>query len=278
MKTVRSKDSTIIAFDQVGEGAPVILVGGALGVRKHPMVGELAGLLAPHFTVINYDRRGRGDSGDTLPYAVEREVEDIEALIDAVGGSASLYGMSSGAVLALEAANSLSSKVKKLAMYEPPFLVDGSRPPAPADYIARLNEAVAEGRRGDAVQLFMTELVGVPAEYVAQMRTGGGDEGSDGDMKPPAWTEMEAIAHTLAYDGAIMGDMMSNKPLPRGRWTSVSMPALVLTGGNSPTFFHAGAQALVDLLPNARWQTLEGQDHAVAPTALAPVLIAFFNS
>ncbi len=278
MKTVRSIDSTSIAFDQVGGGAPLILVSGALGVRKHPMAGELAGLLAPHFTVITYDRRGRGDSGDTLSYAVEREVEDIEALIDAVGGSAFLYGMSSGAVLALEAANSLSNKVKKLVMYEPPFLVDNSRPAVPTDYVKRLNQAVAEGRRGDAVEIFMTEAVGVPAEYDAQMRTGGTGESSEGEMKPPEWAEMESIAHTLAYDGAIMGDMMSNKPLPRGRWTSVSMPTLVLTGGNSPTFFHAGAQALVELLPNARWQTLEGQDLAVAPHALAPVLIAFLNS
>jgi pimeloyl-ACP methyl ester carboxylesterase len=277
MKTVTSKDGTIIAYEQSGQGQPVILVTGALGVRYD---SNLADLLAKHFTVINYDRRGRGSSTDTPPYAVQREVEDIEALIGAVGGSAFLYGLSSGAVLALETASKLPGKVRKLAMYEPPFIVDDSHPPLPSDYVAQLNHAIAEGRRGDAVEIFMTKAIGIPAEFVAQMRSAPVREvwGDDPDtMKPPEWSDMEKVAHTLAYDGTVMGDTMSGKPLPAGKWASNTSPTLVITGGNSEGFFHSGAKALVDGLHNAQHRILEGQDHAVSPAALAPMLIEFFN-
>jgi pimeloyl-ACP methyl ester carboxylesterase len=230
------------------------------------MFTQLVALLAEHFTVFNYDRRGRGDSGDMLPYAVEREVEDIEALINEAGGSAFVYGISSGAVLALEAANKLPAKVRKLVLYEPPFIIDDSRPPVPEDYVEQLNEAIAAGRRGEAVKIFMTKAILLPDKFLAPMR------------KDPMWAEMEAVAHTLAYDGMIMGDTMSGKLLPTGRWTSATSPTLVITGGNSETFFHHGAQALVDDLPNAQRRILEGQDHAVAPEALAPVLVEFFKA
>lgn len=267
MKTVPSKDGTEIAFDQSGEGSPIILVAGALGVRSHPMFTQLAAHLAPHFTVINYDRRGRGDSGDTLPYAVEREIEDIEALIDEAGGSAFLYGISSGAVLALEAANKLRTKVKKLALYEPPFIVDDSRPPMPRDYVQQVNEMVAAGRRGDAVALFM-KVVGVPEEFIPQMR------------EMPMWPEMEKEAHTLVYDATIMGETQAGMPLPSEKvkqWASATMPTLVIVGGASEAFFQHGTQALVDILPNAQRRTLEGQTHEVAAEALAPVLMEFFT-
>lgn len=280
MNTVISRDGTAIAYDQSGQGHPVILVGGALSYRAFSGADQLTELLARHFTVINYDRRGRGDSGDTLPYAIQREVEDIEALIDAVGGSAFLYGMSSGAVLALEAASKLPTKVKKVVMYEPPFIIDDSRPPIPQDYLKRLNDAVAAGRPGDAVEIFMTEAVGIPAEYVAQMRNAPASDvgGDDGGMKPPEWANMEKVAHTLAYDATILGDNMSGKPLSAAQWTTVPSPTLVITGGKSEAFFHTGAKALVGLLPNAQHRVLEGQDHAVAPDALAPLLVAFFKS
>jgi pimeloyl-ACP methyl ester carboxylesterase len=270
---VTSKDGTTIAFEQSGSGPALILVTGALGVRSDPM---LAALLEPYFTVYNYDRRGRGDSGDTPPYAVQREVEDIEALIDEAGGSAFLYGLSSGAVLGLEAASKLPAKVKKLAMYEPPFIIDDSRPPVPEDYVQRLDEAIAAGRPGDAVEIFMTEAILLPAEFVAQMRHVPVDELFDSEMKPPEWAEMEQVAHTLAYDGAIMGDTMSGRPLPARKWASATSPTLVITGGNSETFFHDGAKALVENLPSAQHYVLEGQDHAVAPSVLAPVLVEFF--
>ena len=264
MKTVVSRDGTPIAFDRSGQGPAVILVTGALGVRSHPMMADLAAALAPHYTVINYDRRGRGDSGDTPPYAVEREVEDIDALIDEAGGTAFLYGLSSGAVLALEAATKLPTKVTKLALYEPPFIVDDSRPPLPEDYVQQLNELIAADRRGDAVEFFMTRAVGVPTEYLAPMQS------------DPMWKEFEAVAHTLAYDGTVMGDTMSGRPLPARRWATATSTTLVISGGNSEAFFHHGAQALVDALPDAKHRVLEGQDHAVAPEALAPVLRKFF--
>jgi pimeloyl-ACP methyl ester carboxylesterase len=278
MKKVTSKDGTAIAYDQVGKGPALILVGGALGERSHPRATQLVELLAPHFTVFNYDRRGRGDSGDTLPYAVEREVEDIEALINAAGGSAFICGFSSGAVLALEATNRLPAKVKKLALYEPPFIIDDSRPPVPEDYVAQLNAAIAAGRPGDAVEIFMTKALLIPAEIVAQMRTAPADELSDSEMKLPEWVEMEKVAHTLAYDGTILGDMMSGKPLPPQKWASATSPTLVMVGGNSEAFFHHGTQALVDELPNAQHRVLEGQDHAAAPDAITPVLMAFFKA
>jgi pimeloyl-ACP methyl ester carboxylesterase len=279
MKQVLSKDGTRIAYDQTGNGPPVILVTGALGFRSHASSSDLASALSLHLMAIDYDRRGRGDSGDTPPYAVEREVEDIEALIDAVGGSAYLYGLSSGAVLALEAASRFPSKVKKLAMYEPPFLVDDSRPPVPADYVAQLQAAIAAGKPGDAVEIFMTQAIRIPPELVEYMRSSPpAPPAADGSMQPPPWEEMKAVAHTLPYDGMIMGDTMSGRPLPHGKWSGNTAPTLVLAGGNSEPFFRTAAQALVAELPNARYSVLEGQDHAVSPRALAPVLIEFFVS
>ena len=260
MSKVTSKDGAAIAFDRSGKGPAVILVGGAL----QPRMGnaQLAELLSKNFTVINYDRRGRGDSSDTLPYAVEREIEDIEALINAAGGSASLYGSSSGATLALKAAaNGL--KVNKLALWEPNFLVDNSRPALPTDYVAQLNALVAAGRRGDAVELFMTAGVGMPAEFVTPMRA------------MPMWPFMEAVAHTLAYDGTVVADTLNGKPVTAKQWATVIMPTIVMDGGAIP-WLSTGAAALARVLPNAQRRTLAGQTHDVAPEAIAPVLEEFF--
>jgi pimeloyl-ACP methyl ester carboxylesterase len=185
MRTVHSKDGTHIAFDQVGQGPVLVLVGSATTTRWDQT--GLAAALAAHFTAFAYDRRGRGDSGDTAPYAVEREVEDIEALINEARGTAFVFGHSSGAVLALEAARLLPAKIAKLAVYEPPFIIDDSRSPAPPNFAQHLSELVLSGRRGEAVEAFM-RLVGTPAEMVAQMR------------QSPMWPRLEAIAPTLVYD------------------------------------------------------------------------------
>lgn len=263
MSTTTSKDGTSISFDRTGEGPAVILVDGATAFRAiNPMSGELSALLSPQYTVISYDRRGRGESGDTQPYAVQREIEDLEALINEVGGSASLFGISSGAVLALEAAAS-GLPVTKLALYEPPFVVDDGRPPLPDDYVAQLDAAVADGRRGDAVELFMTKAAGLPAEYLGGMR------------EAPFWPVMEGIAHTIAYDGAIMGDTMSGDPAPLKKWASVAVPTLVADGGASEAYMHNAADALAAVLPNAQRVTLDGQTHQVAPDAVAPALRDF---
>jgi pimeloyl-ACP methyl ester carboxylesterase len=261
MSTVTSRDGTAIAFDRSGDGPAVILVTGAFGDRS--MMAPVAALLAPRFAVYAYDRRGRGRSGDTAPYAVEREVDDIEALLDHAGGSAYAYGISSGAVLALRAARRLPG-ITKLALYEPPFIVDGSYPPLPAGYLDRVKELTSTGRPGDAVELFLT-FVGVPAQEVAQMRA------------EPFWPALEAVAHTLVYDFTVMGDTQSGKPLP-AKWASITTPALVADGDKTPQpYIRPAADALAALLPNARRHTIAGQDHAVAPDAIAPVLIDYFT-
>ncbi len=260
--SVRSADGTIIAFDRSGAGPALVLVGGALSDRQ-AAVG-LAALLAPTFTVFAYDRRGRGDSGDTPPYAVEREIEDLAALIEGAGGSAFLFGHSSGAALALEAVAG-GLPVPRLALYEPPFIVDSSRPPVPDDYVRHLQELVAADRRGDAVAYFMIEGVGVPPEMVEQMR------------QAPMWPGLEALAHTIAYDGMVMGDQMAGRPLPPS-WASASrVPTLLMDGGNSPAWARNAVEALAAILPRAERRTLEGQDHGAAPEVLAPVLEAFFT-
>jgi pimeloyl-ACP methyl ester carboxylesterase len=258
--TVTSKDGTRIAYDKMGQGPAVVLVAGAL-CSRFSWGERLAKLLAPDFTIYNYDRRGRGDSGDTRPYAVEREIEDIEALIDEAGGSAYLYGHSSGAVLAMETALAPGSKVKKLAMYEAPYndAVEAQR--AWKEYIEQLTEALAADRRGDAVALFMA-LVGTPAEHIEAAR------------RSPAWPSLEAIAPTLAYDHtAIMGEYSTT---PTERAALVSIPALVMNGSASHAFMYETAQVLGKAMPNAQVRTLEGQTHDVALEVLAPVLTEFF--
>jgi pimeloyl-ACP methyl ester carboxylesterase len=264
MDTVQSTDGTRIAFDRSGAGPALILVGGAFQHRAmDPRTARLADLLAERFTVFHYDRRGRGDSTDTPPYAPERELDDLDALIAAVGGSACVFGMSSGAALALDAARR-GSAVTQLTLYEPPFVVDDSRPPVPEDYQVRLAALAQAGRRGDAVALFLTEGVGVPAEFVAGMRA------------DPSWQAFEAVAHTLPYDAAFMADTMRGSPEPLKRWSSVAVPTLVMAGGASPDWMRHAAQTLASVLPHAQQRTLEGQAHDVAPDVLAPVLAEFF--
>jgi pimeloyl-ACP methyl ester carboxylesterase len=261
MNVVTASDGTTIAFDRSGTGPPVIVVGGALSDRSGG--APLAALLAPHLTVLTYDRRGRGDSGDTLPYAVEREVEDLGALIADAGGSASVFGHSSGAMLALQGA-ALGLPIAKLALYEPPFILDDSRPPAPSDFVTRLAELASSARPGDAVEYFMATGPGVPPDAIAEMR------------QAPSWPAMEAVAHTLTYDGMVMGDTMSGSPAPIRRFASVTVPTLVIDGGASPAWARNAVQAIVDVLPDARRRTLEGQTHAADPGVLAPVLEEFF--
>lgn len=264
MATVTSKDGTKIAFDRSGDGPPMILVGGAFNTRSFGPNGPLATLLSPHFTVISYDRRGRGGSGDTQPYAVEHEIEDIAALLEEAGGSAHVYGISSGAALALEAANS-GLAIERLVLYEAPFIVDDSRPPVPDGYLDRLEELISADLRSDAIKLFMTKGVGLPAVFVALMRF------------MPAWKKLKAVAHTIPYDASIVVDYEHGEPLPDDRWTAVTMPTLVAVGGKSPAWMKNGMRALSEVLPSAEHRTLEGQTHIVKPEALAPVLVEFFK-
>jgi pimeloyl-ACP methyl ester carboxylesterase len=257
MDKVTSKDGTTIAFDRKGDGPPVILVcGGSVDRMSN---AELAAALAPDFTTFNYDRRGRGDSGDTLPYAVEREIEDIDAVLTAAGGSACLYGTSSGAGLALEAARLLGGKITKLALWEPPYILDPAARP-PLDQVEQYDRMLAEGRRSDMVEYFTAKVVRLPAEFVAFAKT------------QPFWAGQEKIAHTLAYDATVMGDYS----LPTARAAEVVAPTLVLAGGADFPFMPETGEALAAAIPNGRYRHLEGQGHNVAVDAIAPVLKEFF--
>ena len=263
MKTIASEDGTTIAYDQLGQGPVVILVDGALQYRAFDQgMAELADLLSPHFTVIHYDRRGRGDSTDTQPYALAREIEDIEAVIDEQGGSASLCGISSGAALAMEAAIALPNKVKKLAMYEVPYNDDDSSRQAWRKYVTELRQLLDEGRQGDAVGLFMM-YVGASPDPVEEIR------------QTPMWPLWESIGHTLAYDHiAALGEDAS---VPVERAAKVTVPTLVMDGSESFPFMHVTATKLAKAIPHAQHHSLEGQTHEVASGVLAPVLIEFFR-
>ena len=262
MHTVRSKDGTPIAFDRSGSGPALIVVDGALCYRASGPSGPLAALLADRFTVFTYDRRGRGDSGDTKPYAIDREIDDLDALIREAGGSAFVYGISSGAALALEAAHR-GLAIPKLALYESPCIVDDTHAPLPADFLTRLNAAVAENRRGDAVKMFL-RLVDLPAVALLIMPL------------MPAWSKLKAVAHTLPYDITIVQENQQGRPFAAGRWAGAAMPTLAMDGSRSPAWMRNGMKALAGALPNATFRTLEDQTHMVKAPALAPVLTQFF--
>jgi pimeloyl-ACP methyl ester carboxylesterase len=263
MSKITSKDGTEIAYETKGTGPALILVDGALCYRTFGPMAALSELLAPHFTVITYDRRGRGESGNSRVYAVEREVEDLDALIQAAGGSAYVFGTSSGACLSMEAAVKLGKKIKKLAMYEPPYnSVEAARRNF-EKYQHKLNDTLAAGKRGDAVGLFMG-LVGTPAEQVEGMK------------QAPVWPMFEAVAPTLAYDAAVMG---VDGSVPVALAARVPVPTLVMDGGASyefMPFMRETAAALAKAIPNAQHRTLEGQRHDVSVDVLAPVLVEFF--
>ena len=264
MSRVRSTDGTEIAYDKVGAGLPVVLVGGAFSYRKFPRAVELAELLGERFTVINYDRRGRGDSGDTAPYSVEREIEDLDVLIAAAGGTAYVWGQSSGGVLALRAA-AAGLAIEKLAIFEPPFRLAGQGEPPPPDFATRLNEMIAADRRSQAVKYFMTKGLEAPSLFISVLR-----------FARPIWSRLTAVAHTLPYDLAVMGDTIKGKPLSPSEWESVRAQTLILSGAKSKERVRSAGSALAEALPNARHQVLEGQSYNIKMRPLAPVLTEFF--
>jgi pimeloyl-ACP methyl ester carboxylesterase len=255
-KTVTSKDGTSIAYDQAGTGPALILVDAAGHYRELTSFGGLIGLLAADFTVYHYDRRGRGGSTDTAPYAAEREVEDLAALIDQAGGSAFLYAFSSGGLLALHAAaNGLA--IPRMALLEPPIDTDEDRS-AQAAFTAELAELVAAGRRGAAVEHFLTRI-GVPDEIIAEMRG------------TKSWSAMEAVAHTLVYDS-----MLSEATFVQ-LLASVTVPTLVLDSEASSDDLTGMAATVAKAMPNGSHRSLAGQWHGVPDDLLAPVLTEFFK-
>ncbi|OJV44645.1 MAG: alpha/beta hydrolase [Acidobacteriales bacterium 59-55] len=257
-KTAISKDGTVIAYEQSGSGPTLILVSAALADRSGNR--RLARHLSDRFTVVNYDRRGRGTSGDRSPYTTGKEIDDIEALVDASEGSAFLFGSSSGSVLALDAAARLGPKVRKLYMFEPPFIVDSSRPPMDTTLSSAIDRQISNGNRGEAVRMFFTRGMGIPPFGVTMMR-----------FLMPGWSKMCAMAHTIPYDLAILNGTQAGMRLPDARWKSASLPIKVAVGSKSEPFFHSGAKGLVQILPSAEYQSLAGLNHGAllfAPAAL----------
>jgi Alpha/beta hydrolase family len=261
---VTSTDGTPIVYERLGTGPALILIGGGLddGAENAPLARELAN----RYTVVNYARRGRGGSGDGPAYAVEREIEDIDALIGAAGGPAYLYGVSSGGALALQAA-AAGLAVERLAVYDVPYDMAEDWPDEWRAYVERLGALLAAGRRGDALELFMR---------LAE----SSEQAIGGARSSPYWPGLEAIAHTLAYDAACLGD---GRP-PAGLLATISQPTLVLTGGarapDAPRWVRAldaAANAIAAAIPHARRQTVEGQAHVAEPAAIVPVLERFFT-
>jgi pimeloyl-ACP methyl ester carboxylesterase len=263
MATVLSKDGTQIAFERAGSGPALILVDGAMCYRDSGPARPLAKLLTSNFTVYAYDRRGRGESSNVAPYAIEREIEDLEALIREAGGSAYVYGISSGAALAMEAATRLKG-IRKLVAYEAPFIVDDSHSPLPENFVSELERFVAAGQPGEAVKLFMRR-VGVPAFGIFVMRL------------MPVWKKLTAIAFTLAYDIRLIQEYSRGKPLPRQKWAGAEMPVLVADGGKSPAWMRNAMRAWAAVIPNATYRTLPGETHMLKPGTIAPVLIEFLR-
>lgn len=264
--TVTSADGTTIAYTAWGAGEPIIIIDGATAHRATtPENAPAAALLADEFCVINYDRRGRGESGDTLPYAVDREYEDLAAIINHTGGPATVFGWSSGGNLALNAAQA-GVPIARLALFEPNVVIDDARPPLPSDYVERLDAAVRDGRPGDAVDLFMTAAAGMSEEMLPSLREDAA-----------SWADLEAIAPTIAYDGRQVGDAMSGNPLRTDLWDRITVPVLVMHGIDTWPFLATGARVAADHLPTATLHPVPGENHSTTPDILAAALRDFIK-
>jgi pimeloyl-ACP methyl ester carboxylesterase len=263
--TAISADGTTIAFETTGRGPALVLVDGALCSRTMGPSGDLSAQLADRFTVVRYDRRGRGGSGaGTSPYAVGREVEDLLAVLAAVGGHAHVLGISSGAALALEAARG-GAPIDRLAVFEAPFILDDTHPANDPLLPERLQELVDRGHRGQAVATFL-RTVGAPSPMVALMRL------------TPVWRKLTAVAHTLPYDLSIVVPFEQGEPLPDGYYDAVAVPTLVLVGGRSPAYMRSSQAAIADALTGGRLDVLPRQTHMVKAAVLAPVVADFLAS
>jgi pimeloyl-ACP methyl ester carboxylesterase len=259
MPHVQSQDGTCIAYDNLGRGPALIYINGALSHRRFAPIKADAEAFAAHFTVYSYDRRGRGESSDTPPYAVAREIEDISALIDASGGAAYLYGHSSGATLALEAALSLGSRVRKLALYEPPYSEDDAARREALEFTAQLKQLLADNQRGSALELWL-QGTGMPQEIVTEMR------------ESPEWSTLESLAPTLVYDATLTASLP-----PVARLGKVNTPTLIMVGEQSFSFMANVAQTLCAAIPLARYSLLQGQGHTAKPETVTPLLVEFFS-
>ena len=265
--TVRSADGTTIAAYRTGTGPAIVLIDPALSTHKGS--AKLAAALAEHFSVVSYDRRGRGGSGDEHPESADpdREVDDISALIDTAGGRAILFGTSSGAALALYAAARLGDRVTGVVAYEPPYICDDSRPPLAEDLAARIAASVAKGDRSGAARAFFVEAIGLPGFGVAVMRM------------LPLWRDAKANTHTLRYDFALLEGTQLGEPLPAERWAGLTARTVIMVGSKSEKFFHHTARSLAELLPAVQYESLEGAHHGspeMSPGGIARRIVELF--
>ena len=254
---VTSKDGTVIEYEKSGSGPPLVIVMGALGYKEFVASQQYAEALSKNFTVYNYDRRGRGGSTDQQPYAVQREVEDLAALIQTIDGPVYVWGTSSGAALALEAAAS-GVPMRKLVAYEPPYMLEGAKGRPAPDFEAHLKRLAAEDRRSEAVSYFM-RTVGVPGVAVAIMKLF------------PFWKGLKSVAHTLPYDAAVMAGFH----VPTARLERVEVPTLVATGTKSPKNLQDTSKAIAKIIPNAEHRSLLKQNHGVRPAVIAQAVTEF---
>ncbi|MEP7241797.1 MAG: alpha/beta fold hydrolase [Devosia sp.] len=263
MPFVTSGDGTRIGYSVVGTGPAIVLVDGALCWRTSGPAGPLAEQLKDRFTVYTYDRRGRGESGDTKPYAIAREVEDLDAVIEAAGGSVAIYAISSGVPLALAAADTVGAgRITKMVLYEAPLILDTSRTIDP-DYARKMNDIIARGDNAGAIKHFMKNGVGVPGFAILMMQLMG------------VMKKLAPVGPTLAYDTALIAPFWKNAPIPAGMWSNVTMPVLDIGGGKSDAWMQNAQVAISRALPNATHKTLAGQNHMVAPTAITPMIREF---
>ena len=265
METVASSDGTRIAFDRRGDGPPVVLVGGVFSDRRFPLMVELASRLSSRFTVVNYDRRGRGDSGDGAGSSVELEIEDLRSVVKAAGREVMVFGLSSGAVLALRAA-AAGVPMSRIAVYEPPFVVDGAGFVPPEDLGVRIADLLRRRQHGAAVKTYMKEAMGVPAALVNLMPVF------------PGWRRLKGLAPTIAYDYAVMGGDFAGRPLQTADWRAVEAPTLVLSGQRSPVNLRHGAAAIAEALPAGQHLSLPGQNHMMKAEVVAPLVMRHFLS
>lgn len=263
MREIQSSDGTRIALDSTGSGSPIVLVDGAFCGRTFGPMPGVARLLEKRATVFHYDRRGRGGSGDTPPYAVDREIEDLAAVCAQTESPPLVYATSSGSALALRAA-AKGVRMARLAVYEPPFYLDGTYTPSPSDFREKIVDHLGAGRRDEAVKLFM-RVVGVPAFGIWVMR-----------LLPNVWPHLRAAAHTLPYDFAALGDSQQGSALPpvlRSLLQGISVPTHVLVGGRSPEWMVHSVRVVASTVPNAQLRVIPGQTHTVSAKAIAPVLL-----
>ncbi|MEQ9365608.1 MAG: alpha/beta hydrolase [Leptospirales bacterium] len=259
MKTIQSKDGTQLAYDVYGSGPALIFVAGAMCFRSFDPILQDVQEFAKHFTVYIYDRRGRGDSGDTPPYSREREIEDIDAMIAASGGPARVYGHSSGAVLALEAAARLGDRVLQATLYDPSYVHDEAEKETFRQLSLKVHRLLQEGKNGAAMTAFL-KGIGMPGIFVFLMRL------------MPAWRKIKALAPTLAYDIALTEDL---PPLELA--SKIRVPVQIVVGEKSPASIHSVARQLMRAIPAARLDVLAGQDHMVNAKVLLPIVLSFLN-